>query len=284
VLEIIIFFTTNWERNMKSNGGQFNIYKNGFGWILLLTIIFLSGCGNNIRIKSFAPTPERGENISGVITKPDGEGPFPAVVILHGCSGVNDHDYQWARRFKSWGYASLILDSHNPRGISNNCGKRRVTPLERALDAHAAKTQFGEMPFVDRDRIGVIGFSEGGGTVLEAINFNLVEFTLPPGSNDPFKAAVAFYPYCRYRADSNTNLLILIGGKDDWTPASVCEENLPIAHFPDNEIILKVYPNAVHSFDYDKPYRNYMGHALGYSSSAMTDAVPRVKAFFDKSL
>jgi dienelactone hydrolase len=255
-----------------------------FRLLSILVIVLLSGCSGSIKIKSFAPTPERGQIISGTITKPDGEGPFPGVVILHGCAGVKDIDYQWAHRLKEWGYASLVLDSHSPRGISNNCMNRKVTILERALDAHAAKVQFGKLPFVDRNRIGVIGFSEGGGTILEAVNYNLVEYTLPDGSRDPFKAAVALYPYCRNIVDANTNLLILIGDKDDWTPSSLCEMNLPRPHDKVSEILLKIYPGAVHSFDSHKPDRAFLGHSLGYSSSAMSDAVPRVKAFFDKHL
>lgn len=253
--------------------------------ILLVTIVaFLFGC-SSFKVKSFAPSPENGKIIGGVITKPEGEGPFPGVIILHGCAGVTDNHYAWAVRLKDWGYASLVLDSHGPRGIPNNCKQnRRVTVLERALDAHAAKNQFGNLPYIDRNRIGVIGFSEGGGAILEAINYNMVEYTLPKGSRDPFKAAVAFYPYCRARVDSNTSLLILIGDNDHWTPATLCEMNLPTAHFPENEITIRVYPGATHSFDFAKPNREYFGYRLEYSPSAMADAVPRTKAFLDKHL
>ena len=254
-------------------------------WVfLLLVLTCLGGCGGGLKVKSYAPTPERGDVISGRIVKPEGDGPFPGVIILHGCSGVNDLDYSWARRLKDWGYASLVLDSHGPRAIFNNCTKRKITKLERALDAHAAKVQFGELPFVDRNRIGVIGFSEGGGTILEAIRPNLVKYSLPEGSRDPFKAAVAFYPHCYGAGDSNTNLMILIGEKDDWTPAQLCMDNLPTAVKPEDEVLIEIYPGAYHSFDYQKPLRDYLGYRLGYDSNAMADAVPRTKAFLDKHL
>lgn len=252
--------------------------------ICLVAITFyLSGCVESLKIKSYAPKPDKGVNISGVIIKPDGDGPFPGIIILHGCGGIMSNDYDWAHRFKKWGYASLVLDSNGPRGLNENCGKRKkLTAYERALDAHAAKVKFGSLPYVDRKRIGILGNSHGAWTVLEANRFNLVEYTLPEEARDPFKAAVALYPYCRYKYDSNTNLLILSGGKDDWTPSRLCEENLPEAHSPENVVILKIYPGAYHKFDNRKGHRTFNGHQLAYSPSAMTDAVPRVKAFFDK--
>jgi len=246
--------------------------------------LILGGCASRLPIKSYAPTPERGVVIKGSVTRPEGDGPFPGVIILHGCSGIRDNDYDWARRLKTWGYASLILDSYGTRGIMDNCGKKKLSPFERALDAHAAKVKFGALPFVDRDRIGVLGYSEGGITTLHAVNFNLVAYSLPSEARDPFKAAVALYPHCYSRVESNTNVLILIGEKDDWTPATACEMNLPVAHDPSDEIQLKIYPGAYHKFDEQRPSRVYHGHTLEYNSAAMKDAVPRIKSFIDKHL
>jgi len=98
--------------------------------IFLVVVGLLGVCGSPFSVKSFAPTPDHGVAISGVISKPEGDGPFPAVIILHGCSGVTDLDFQWAQCFKEWGYASLVLDSHSPRNILLNCKHRKVTTLE----------------------------------------------------------------------------------------------------------------------------------------------------------
>jgi len=76
------------------------------------------------------------------------------------------------------------------------------------------------------------------------VNYNLVEYSLPEGSRDPFKGAVALYPFCRSQVDANTNLMILMGDADTWIPASLCEMNLPQAHNDSDEFIFKVYPGV----------------------------------------
>ncbi|MDT8419489.1 MAG: dienelactone hydrolase family protein [Desulfuromonadales bacterium] len=259
------------------------MYRIAFHICLVAITFYLSGCAESLKVKSYSPRPEIGDVISGTIVKPDGEGPFPGIIILHGCAGITDNDYQWSRRLKSWGYASLILNSLGSRGVADNCGyPKKILVLERALDAHAAKVQFGNLPFVDRNRIGVLGYSEGGMTVLESVQFNLVEYSLPEEARDPFKAAVALYPWCNKKVGANTNLMILIGEKDDWTPANLCQENLPTVHFPEDEIALKIYPGAYHKFDENKRDRVSRGHFLSYSASAMNDAVPRVRTFLEK--
>ncbi|MBN1959154.1 MAG: dienelactone hydrolase family protein [Desulfuromonadales bacterium] len=256
--------------------------------LLIFLFFILSACGGqSLRIKSYAPVPELGVKISGTIVKPDGEGPFPAVVFLHSCAGRASNDYEWANRLKNWGYVTYLLDSFGGRGVSNVCSSGKVTTLERALDAHAAKVQLGALSFVDRDRIGVMGYSHGGRTVLDAVSYNLVEYSLPEEARDPFKAAISLYPYCHTSIDTNTHTMILIGDKDDWTPSSACEMNRPAAHDQGQEIVVKVYPGAYHKFDdmsKISPKITSSGHYLAYNRSAMQDAVPRVKAFFDKHL
>ncbi|MBW2474391.1 MAG: dienelactone hydrolase family protein [Deltaproteobacteria bacterium] len=252
--------------------------------LLALFVFLIGGCAGSMKVKSYAPSPENGDKISGTIVKPDGDGPFPAVIILHGCSGIYDNYYVWANRLKEWGYASLVLNS--TRGITDCRSKRRTSTLDRALDAHAAKVQFGDMPFVDRNRIGVLGFSAGGSGVLDAIRFNLTEYSLPDVAKDPFKAAIAFYPSCNRQVDSNTNLLILIGDKDQALGASACELNLPKAHDQKSEIVLKVYPDTYHAFDFHMidTVSTWKGIRSKYNQAATEDAISRVKAFFDKYL
>jgi dienelactone hydrolase len=84
-------------------------------------------------------------------------------------------------------------------------------------------------------------------------------------------------------------LLILIGDKDDWTPAADCRR-LQAAGFTRPDLVEAVYyPNAYHSFDNRAPDRtitvaNGKSHRLGYDSSGGPDAETRAKAFFAKYL
>jgi fermentation-respiration switch protein FrsA (DUF1100 family) len=49
-------------------------------------------------------------------------GPYPAVIVLHGCSGVSSHSVKIADRLGSWEYVALTVDSLGPRGMTGQCG------------------------------------------------------------------------------------------------------------------------------------------------------------------
>ena len=53
--------------------------------------------------------------IAATLSRPDGPGPFPAVIVLHDCSGVSRKDQDWAKRLVSWGYVAIQPDSLRPK-------------------------------------------------------------------------------------------------------------------------------------------------------------------------
>jgi dienelactone hydrolase len=129
-------------------------------------------------------------NARAELFAPAGDGPFPAVVVLHGCDGVGRHYRVWARRLVAWGYVALLVDSFRPRGVTTVCNQTMlVAPQLRAFDAFNAADYLRSLPYVRADRIGVIGFSHGGSSVLRAV-------TETDQNLKPFAAAVAFYPGC----------------------------------------------------------------------------------------
>ncbi|MBW1644008.1 MAG: dienelactone hydrolase family protein [Deltaproteobacteria bacterium] len=204
--------------------------------------------------------------LTGNLTKPEGKGPFPAIVMLHGASGMHYGMDIWAERFSKWGYISLQVDSFTPRGetsIFNDMLK--IPPWVRAQDAHDAKAYLSELNVVDPDRIGVMGWSHGGWTTLHAL-----DATDPPRKN-PFKAAIAFYPYCGVDLEyMDAPLLILIGELDRLCPAVLCKNSMPSVKTK-HEIALKVYPGEHHVFELKK-------------SEAAADASIQVKKFLDKHM
>ena len=97
----------------------------------------------------------------------------------------------------------------------------------------------------------------------------------------PFRAAVAFYPYCRtllYGLDAP--LLILIGGLDRLTPAYKCEK-MALIGAGAHRMTVQIYPKATHSFDIERPDRFHDGHVFRYSATAARDANARVRRFLD---
>lgn len=222
--------------------------------------------------------------LTGRLKKPDGEGPFPAVVLLHGCGGIQPkRDHRWAERLREWGYVTLQADSFGPRGLSSVCDYSSWDAFDilrkRVNDAYDARAYLAGLPFVDRDRIAVMGWSHGGMTVLQALYKKKVR---------PFRAAVAFYPSCgKTLTDLNAPLLILIGEADDWTPSGHCVSSMP----PEKgayDVLLKVYPGALHGFDMlgvDTYARGSRGsHYLKHNPEAEADSVLRVSEFLEKRL
>ena len=151
-----------------------------------------------VTFKGHTKTGDELDTLKGILEKPQGQGPFPAVVMLHGCSGITKYYDIWVQRLISWGYVTLMVDSLGPRGESDICEGSRVTlipPHVRAQDAHDAKSYLSGLPFVNRNQIALMGWSHGGWTVLFAIDKTLSI----QNRGNLFRAAIAFYPYCKYR-------------------------------------------------------------------------------------
>ena len=222
-----------------------------------------------------------GPEISGWLYKPRGAGPFPGIVLAHTCGGVSEQTEMWARKLVGWGYVVVAPDSFGPRGEKNVCSKGSVVSGNmRVADVAGAVDFLNAQPFVVKGQIGLIGHSHGGWTAVRAAQkyYGLAQRGL--------KASVAYYPLCNAAFDTNVDvpLLILIGDKDDWTPADSCRK-LQAAGFARPELVEAVYyPNAHHSFDYNVPDRTAFGHKMGYDSAAAPDAEVRTRAFFERWL
>ncbi len=233
---------------------------------------------------SFGPdtvgAPRSGE--AGELFLPAGPGPFPAMIVLHGCNGVAPHYRNWARRLNGWRYAALLVDSFGPRGFREVCGHGRdVEPAAQALDGLHAATYLRTRPDIVPSRVGVIGFSHGGWAVMKAVLSDAVAASDTP----PFAAAVAYYPGCeRPTAAMATDTLILIGDADDWTPPPPCLRWTQAVTRDGHALDIVVYPGAVHGFDTMAPRHVYVGHQVGGDPAAKADAETRVRAFLASHL
>ena len=159
--------------------------------------------------------------IQGYLTKPDGVGPFPAVVLLHSCLGLPATREAIAAMFAGWGYVALFVDDFTTRGVRETC----ATDFGEGIsDAFGALAFLARLPYVDPQRIAAVGYSQGADTALQIASTRWASaFAVPHDLN--FKAVAAFYPPCENQADAKLEIptLILIGGSDDVTPAADCE-------------------------------------------------------------
>lgn len=169
------------------------------------------------------------------VTWPKGAGPFASVILLPGCSGngptavaagLRDH----ARKLTSNGYAAGILDVLGGRSICANLQALGARESSAARAATAAANKLTQDTRIDPARMGFIGQSFGGSVALRIA-----------AGTSPFKAIVAYYPWCPAGAGRlRVPVLIMTGSADTWTPASRCKG------FGAQVV---TYPGAVHSFD-----------------------------------
>ena len=170
----------------------------------------------------------QGDRIQGYLAKPDGAGPFPAVIGLHGCAGMHDTTKQrLVDELVAWGYVVLLVDSYATRGIDHACTSSAfATFLRRRPDAYGALVFLARQTFVDPQRVAAVGFSAGARVSLSVAEPNSFEPFVPP-SNLRFRAAAAFYPPCKQAvARPGIPTLIFIGALDDWTPAADCSNKI----------------------------------------------------------
>jgi hypothetical protein len=89
---------------------------------------------------------EPGTPLRGLLVRPEGAGPFPAVVLLHGCDGIQPFQEQWAADLADWGYVALLTDSHGPRGIGDDCASVDPTVDNRTFDAFGVLAHLRGLP------------------------------------------------------------------------------------------------------------------------------------------
>ena len=167
-------------------------------------------------------------DLNAVLYRPQGPGPFPAVVALHGCGGLfrdsgklSLRHSDWGERLAAEGYLVLMPDSYGSRRLGSQCGIKEVTvraSRERVADAAAARHWLQMRSDVRPERIALLGWSGGGSTVLAAVRKD----RRPADEQPDFARAIAFYPGCRVQSESASfmarlPLPMLIGDAADWT-------------------------------------------------------------------
>ena len=233
----------------------------------------------------------RGDRIQGYLAKPEGAGPFPAVIGLHGCAGMpGTTKRKLVDELVGWGYVVLLVDSFATRGIEHACTGGFVGFSDiagtRKSDAYGAPAFLARQTFVDPQRVAAVGFSQSGWVTLLVAEANSFELFVRP-SNLGFRAVVAFYPVCRAVAGRPViPTLILIGALDDWTPAADCSQKIDAWRTDGAPIEHVVYPSVHHSFYYPElePGRTLFGRWAEYNEEAATDANRRMREFLERHL
>jgi dienelactone hydrolase len=225
--------------------------------------------------------PIAGIDLAGELFRPPGEGPFAALVMLHGCLGPNDvADRARVERYVSWGYAVLAFDGYAPRRMRQGCVPDGHSGADRVVDALGALDYLATPRFIDPVRIAVVGFGIGGGGAISAVNADENEGL----ARHRFRAAVAYYPtWCPVAMTRLTApVLILLGAHDDWSPARYCQEDVAGREPTQTKAEVIVYPGAAHAFDSSDLSGGsvtYYGHRLAYDAEKDQAAAAAMRRF-----
>jgi dienelactone hydrolase len=237
--------------------------------IALLAVLACAGTAPSVAQVElgFPQQPEREVKLPGPgivkgakIYAPEGPGPFPAIVLSHTCSGLQQHVFEWAQRFLRIGYVVLVVDHLGPRGLSNNCPPNNsVSVIKYAEDDVAAMKHLRALPYVDSKRIVEFGLSYGG---MAALRLASEKFRRNFVGNERFAAVVSLYPWCNRQGgqgyqdhqwnfydDTTTPLLVLIGEDDDSDPRSCVEQAKQNAEMG-MPVEIRLFPDTTHAFDH----------------------------------
>lgn len=247
------------------------------------------------KVKIEALSQGDGKALDAYLYKAKGKGSYPALIALHGAGGIFPYQLWWAKEISKKGYSVLFLDHYCSRDhlCEVETGDddpargeimrdwQSVSPRQRLMDAMAGYKWLTDRTFIEKDNIGLIGWSWGGSTALFAQKLSR-RFPLPNGG---FKAAIAFYPNLKHLLDkpqwSQSGPIekptLILYGKNDKLESQEAYEKLLSAGYS-GKIQVVGFEGAYRKFDELGGYREKYHPSIGYFPKAFQ------KKAFDASL
>jgi dienelactone hydrolase len=191
--------------------------------------------------------------VGGQLRLPITPARVPAVVLVHGETGVAANVQQWADVLNSIGLAVLVLDSFTARGLAEtSTDYTRLSDGSMVIDAFRALQTLARYGKIDPRRIAVLGFSRGGTAALLTGVRRFQRAYARPGLE--FAAHLALYPSCAtsYRDDEQVSarpLRVLHGTADDWMPIEPCRAYVNRLRRAGADAALVALKGAPHLFD-----------------------------------
>lgn len=214
-------------------------------------------------------------SVPGYLVKPEGEGPWPAVIVIQEWWGLDAQTQSVAERFAELGYLAFAPDLyHGELAALGDGDKARELVQKYAPGAPADLEKLYDALQSHPDctgKVGSVGFCFGG------------RMSLALGLRRPLDAVCTFYGgqmqllFEQMRANFHAPVLGLFGDADVSIPVGTVQEfdhllgEIGVEH----EVIL--YPNSGHAFFRDSD-------AGVYKPEAAKDAWERVTKFFAKHL
>jgi dienelactone hydrolase len=233
------------------------------------------------------------------VSKPAGDGPFPTALLYHGCDGPKDNMARWAKRLVAEGWAAIVVDSHTPRDYLDLatwrlvCTGQLLPGPERAGDVLVSVADAVEMPFVDPERMALIGMSHGGWSITELlalgpperlpVNLSAMPEALRQNGLAGVRGVVLVYPWCglasRARHEGWQNeapVMFILAREDIIAPSFECELLADTLEEQGHTVEVVMYEDVTHGFDQKE--RSELS-PLVYDPQATADALDRAMDF-----
>ena len=216
--------------------------------------------------------PSEKAQLDGYLAIPEGEGPFPGIIIIHEAYGLNENIKDITRRFAEQGYAALAVDLFTGSNrvvcmfrlmgglLLNSLSHRGIQELKAAL------TYLTEQPQVESARVGAVGYCLGGSLAIAWAC-----------TDDRLKAIAPYYAANPRPLEAVARLCPVVGSypDNDFTTSHGQKLDVELDAFKIPHDI-KIYPGAKHSFF------NEQGRT--YNADAALDSWQRVLAFFKEHI
>jgi dienelactone hydrolase len=229
---------------------------------------------------------------------PDGEGPFPTVLLFHGCGGRRAFLDRYMTAMASRGLAAVSIDSFAPRGwsrarvLATVCTGLELPGHRRAGDVLASLWGVSRDARVDAGRLALAGWSHGGWAIMDLMTMALTR-SGEAGVADPdaalrdgVKALALAYPYCGPGALTNLRawrhapeVFAFVGEADRVARPAVCRRAFRRARDAGARVETWFIPGAAHAFD-----QGVGGAATRFDAAITGEAQTRMIGFLAERL
>lgn len=135
------------------------------------------------------------------VFRPSGPGPFPTVIMMHGCGGLQPFLFEYGKAFGDAGLAVVIVDSFAHRKISRLsahltvCTGLQLRGRERAQDLFEVIDWLTQQKWSSAGQIIAAGWSHGGWAIMDAMSLAGSRADLMARAGN-IRGVLLIYPYC----------------------------------------------------------------------------------------
>lgn len=239
-----------------------------FGLIAVPLLAGLAGCGGSdapaptvTKVTYASLDPVKPLAVPAELRVPQGQR-VPAVVIVHGSSGIDSRGISYAKELNAVGIATLEIDMWAARGITSGAAGRPQTVPETLPDAYGALKYLASQPTIDARRIGIMGFSWGGVVSMLTATAPYTQKYMA-GTSLAFAAHAPNYPVCwvysrvpgyEFKAFTGAKVFVQGGDLDTYDLPNTCPDLAQsVAAITPGLLTVKMYQGATHGFDRTEP-------------------------------